>query len=304
MFKRYCNKKGWYTTQNNATHLFMDGGKLHIPDNDLPQFINKYIECINKGDIVSLVEKLGAYCEMRFFLDVDKIEGINCENIIKVSSKIIGMSPNIYTCTQENGLHIVFNKVVTCEEAIKLCNYIKQKVSCAESNSIDISVYKTGLRMIGSRKFNSKTQQFIERYYVPLGYKNEQFTLNMMKQSIVRLKEYKTSVCKSCTTSGNYTYLQKYMEKINECYKGITITRVNTIGDHYCVNVQSKFCTNINGKHNSHNIYFVICKQKNEMYQKCFCRCNKTENRLYGLCAEYKSKSVKVSIKDMKRITS
>lgn len=49
----------------------------------------------------------------------------------------------------------------------------------------------------------------------------------------------------------------------------------------------SHFCRNLGRAHKSNTVYFVI--SRDGVSQKCFCRCETTEERKYGLCKEYES---------------
>lgn len=296
MFKQYCAR--WFTKDvSSTTHLFMDGGKLSVPNDELPHFLTKYVEFLNKGDTIALIEKLGVNCIMRFFLDVDKIEDIDQNTIVESANKIVQSKCNVYYCTRSKGLHIVYNKVVSCEEAISLANVIKETLPPLYAKSIDTSVYKTGLRMIGSRKYDHTTKQFVDRYYAP--YMNEsQFTMKMLKPSVVRIKTVENKsefFCTRCTPS---SLLNTYMAKIHTNYTNVKILKQFRYKEKLCIDVASKFCTNIDKEHNGHNIYFVLDMQTRQLYQKCFCKCNTTVGRKNGLCKNYRSSPVKVSLSD------
>lgn len=56
---------------------------------------------------------------------------------------------------------------------------------------------------------------------------------------------------------------------------------------YYLINVDSHYCMNIQREHNSNGIYFTINEQG--LFQKCFCRCDTTEGRLFGKCENFSS---------------
>lgn len=56
---------------------------------------------------------------------------------------------------------------------------------------------------------------------------------------------------------------------------------------YFFVRTDSLFCFNKGGEHSHNNIYFLI--NERGMYQKCFCQCETTEGRKFGLCRDYKS---------------
>ena len=80
-----------------------------------------------------------------------------------------------------------------------------------------------------------------------------------------------------------------------EPYKKTIITDLILCeNDTYVAQTDSKFCMNIDREHNSNHIYF--CINKTDMYQKCFCRCDTTIGRKFGLCQDYKSAPRKITI--------
>lgn len=66
----------------------------------------------------------------------------------------------------------------------------------------------------------------------------------------------------------------------------ITILQGDT-NPFYIVRTDSLFCLNKGGEHNNNGVYFLI--NERGMYQKCFCQCDTTENRLFGKCKDYHS---------------
>ena len=301
MFRNYC--KRLYTQYGeDATHLLMDGGKLKVEDKELPKFLNEYIKCVNAGEDIALVEKLGKRCMMKFFIDVDKVEenNVRCDKIVEAANEIIRKEPNIYKCTHGKGLHIVYNMVVHMEDAIEYCKRIKGMLEEPEKSSIDESVYKTGLRMVGSKKYVNN--EMCNRCYMPLGHmKGEVMNMNMLKPSIVRVKSIETEYKRSGST--NTEGIQSVLKKIDKEYENIKMTKKVKFGEYICISTMSKYCTNIGKEHKNNKVYFVIDPDQN-IYQKCFCKCDTTEGRKYGRCSEYKSKKVRVPNNVYKQINA
>ena len=280
--------------------MLLDGGKLHVENADLPKFLHAYVKCLNSGDDIALVEKLGKNCQMRFFLDIDKIsEGQSYQNIIDVASKIVGKPAVIFRCTQTRNIHAVFNKAVNLDTAESLVNEIVRSVDPSESHCIDKGVYRTGIRMVGSKKYDRGTRSFVERWYVPLGhFAHDIITMDMLKPSIVRIKtinaELENVVCKVCNTDDDA--LLEVLGKIHPEYAASKILGYKSFGENITIRVDSKFCTNLGSRHNSCNVYFVLNKSR-KLYQKCFCSCLKSRGRIHGYCNTYKSKAVTVPIR-------
>ena len=284
-FKQQCSQ---YFTSNSdeATHLFMDGGKLHIPLESLISFYNLYISCINNNEKISLVEKLGKNIQMRFFLDVDFkncLEDIHIfPQLLNKCNEIVGINGTVFECSQYKGFHIIYNIPVSHSEAITLAS----KINKFFPKYIDLSVYSTGLRMLGSIKYEKN--HLVDRFYgvKPLDFDTFRF-------SIVRIKklDYIPTVLNTKPISSN---LHKVFQKISDRYTSINITKIsfNSKFNSFTINTDCKFCTNKNDFHKNNNIYFVIDKNK-YLYQKCMCRCIDT-NRVFNYCGNFVSKGVKV----------
>lgn len=291
-FKQFCSKQGFFTKNSDeATHLFMDGGKLNIPLEKYPLFLKSYHKAIVSQEPVSLVEKVGRNCEMRFFLDIDKC--VEITEILDVSKSVLKCDDYvIYQCTNNKGIHIIFNIIVNYSQAINYAKDIVSKLPKDIGVHVDESVYNTGLRMVGSIKFSSgKVDQ---RYYLPLGCKNiEDLTLNHLKKSIIRLRRLENYVQSKRVNNETLTKVADHIHKIHKNYSDIKLTTCKKIGDYYCINADSKFCCNIEKDHKSCGIYFVL-SANNELYQKCFCPCKKLCDRKYGYCCDFKSKKIKI----------
>lgn len=69
------------------------------------------------------------------------------------------------------------------------------------------------------------------------------------------------------------------------------------------VKTNSMYCENIQRKHNSNHIYFVITKE-GVIFQKCFCRCETYEGRKYEntLCRDFSGKKHRISDKITKKL--
>jgi hypothetical protein len=54
----------------------------------------------------------------------------------------------------------------------------------------------------------------------------------------------------------------------------------------------SHFCRNLGRAHRSNTVFFVV--HRDGVSQKCFCRCETTDERKYGMCREYESEAFPV----------
>ena len=290
----------WKTNDiNQCTHLDLSGGKLHVPENEMEEFIKLYVELFNAGINIFLCEKLGNSCTFRMFYDLDfkrlsLLDSNKTEILTTVLSHLQTDVSSSSTCIQGCGFHIVTNEEISCQDAINKCNSLitNLKVSVPDlpwDNIVDSSVYKTALRMIGSKKI--QRGEVIDRYYTLFSQKNiNRLTSEILSKSLVRIKNNVISNSKS-TIRYEETDLHKYFTKLHIEYSNIKYTMSKNEHAYIIVNTNSKFCTNLGKEHKSNGIYFVINPDR-KLYQKCFCSCETKAGRKKGFCKDYKSKSI------------
>lgn len=90
-------------------------------------------------------------------------------------------------------------------------------------------------------------------------------------------------------------YIRKFMP---HQYREVIIRDIvtNPTLDHYIVTLRGKgshYCLNKRDYHNGNSVYFFITKKG--VHQKCFCRCQTTQGRQFGLCRKFLSKPFKIS---------
>jgi hypothetical protein len=286
MFKTWC-LQNFATVSNDATHLFMDNGKICVPDDQYPYFLKMYYKAITNNDHPCIVEKTGQNCLFRFFLDIDVknpniIEDV-LYNIYNNSNEILNIIGDIYICNEKMGLHIVYNKVVDYCEAIKFYDDICENIHADYIKYIDKSVYKTGLRMICAVKKDEM------RYYVPY---NNELNWDTFKHSIIRVKTLKQEkVVVQQIKSSTYKHLDNFISK-NFNIDNINVVSIKKLGNYVSCVTNSKFCLNINSFHKNAKIYFVFDIVKKVCYQKCFCSCIKSLP--FTSCNNFRSKPVNV----------
>lgn len=285
MFKRWCLTNFAIQDPSQATHLFMDNGKIKVPLEKFPTFLQNYYNAITAGETVCLIEKLGINCLMRFFLDIDYKDATNkdviVEELVSIANKITDSVADVYICERNCGVHIIYNKLVDCNTAIEMANTIKETVSNDSSKYIDTSVYKTGLRMIGSYKY-SHEKGYDKRCYMPL---NDTITFEVLKRSIVRIKTNGNAT--TSQQNVNYKHIENYINKTFELCN-FSICHIKKLGNYVSCTTNSKYCQNINKNHKNAKVYFVFDLSKRLCYQKCFCTCIK--ELPFTSCRNYKSK--------------
>lgn len=160
-------------TDKRQTHLSFNKGKYNVPDDKFDEFIQKYYDAMINSKDLYLIEKVhnSNFC---FFMDIDtpkdkKVELTDnqVKNLIAVTNEII---KKVFCGTNEQLTEVIVTKrmdkyhvnypniVVDSNIAKKLvdelCNNEDTFLSC-----IDTTVYRTGLRMLGSKKADSKAKK-------------------------------------------------------------------------------------------------------------------------------------------------
>ena len=309
-FVQWCKHADVFTTEtNDSTHLFLSGGKLKITAKTFDSFIKAYTKALQNKEDLYIVERVAN--EINLFIDIDckKYKSFDYKKLVSNIKSIIPEKTNVYKCSHSDAYHIVYPHIQL--EPLKACEMIilLQKKLVANfkydqtiiENIIDTSVYKTGLRMIGSFKKNDY------RCYLPENIsQRENITEDNVRNSLIR-NCHNTYIQQNHHNiiNTNYDLVAKEISRLNKNYNDIKITRiVKKENNVFYVNTYSHFCMNKNGFHDNH-VYFVICKNTSKkagaptvkIYQKCFCNNNETELRKFGVCSKYKSKDYPFSYK-------
>lgn len=314
MFDRYiCN-------DTQPTHLLMTGGKLKVQNRDISAFHDEYFNAISSGKCISVVEKIQKK-PFKMFFDFDFKEPLDNQkefivHFLHTCEEYLSKTFRAVVClgVGTNGIHIILKDVIVSQDqGIQMCNTLKTK-----KNNLDISVYKTGLRMIWSHKKNVK--QF---------YKPSFIWMNSMLQELSDEESMNRRFLDACSIHTEdetntpvqvqdvpcYEIVPKDLGTIHEslsilhpAYANAKITRVVKVRNDYIIQTYSKFCMNLNATHRSNHVYFVMSKRK--LWQKCYCTCDTTKNRKFGKCKSFSSKSVPVGwrfenlIKNMTQVES
>lgn len=349
MFKSWCKEQGFFTKdakemQEIRTFLFMDAGKIGVPIEKLKLFCKAYLHFL-KLEPIYLLEKLST--NFKFFIDVDlktsslqaipqfidtlieKLEQIEIQNNHEKSNLLV------YVCNQGKGYHIIYeNSCETKESARMRLGNIIDCLNCSDCNKmtfetiLDMSVYNTALRCIGSHKMTNGTPE--HRYYKPLLYRTDQsattyyskIDLQSLSRSLLNLntkipKELEQLLCKPINAVSykarvrcdysvieqcpSFSIIEKEIHMMNEGYASAKVKTIKRFGASICITTNHRWCQNRRGEHNSNTIYFVVSKNK-QMKQKCFCRCN--VKRSSGMCKDYSSEPFNISYRCYKSLIS
>jgi hypothetical protein len=312
------NNEKYYLCENK-TNVFRFICDLDFYDEDI----------INIEQVEVLVHKLNNVVEQYF----GKFSVIICSTESKTSNDLIKSGfhlvwPKLWI-NKENakGLRDLFVKLLI-DECGERPDYNTW------GDVIDACIYdKNGLRMIGSRKMvpckcSSETCEICEgtgkkdegRVYKPvsiLGSNNnyieamkKDFLLMLMETSIINyldLPEVPLLKPMNCVKKKPESLKDPVITKIENFikskfpkeYSKVNIKKMNKLSDSIIlVEPTDNFCMNVNRKHTSSGIYFQIKKVKDTctICQRCFCSKMTTEGRLSGVCKDYCSKEIELSL--------
>lgn len=171
---------------SEQTHLSFNNGKYNVPDNKYDEFYKRYYNVISdknneERESLYLIEKV-YNSKFSFFIDLDapkrseyKISDEDVYNIIDntktvIQEMFIGNNLDDFIVskritTRGSNYHINFyNLIINNTIAKKLINEILQKqLSDDLKKCIDCSVYRTGLRMLGSKKVEKSKNAELEK---------------------------------------------------------------------------------------------------------------------------------------------
>lgn len=301
----------------SPSHVSMRGGVHFVPPDREDEFFRTYERLVKENVKLYLVEQCNTQ-EFKFFLDIDlkapeALDIPQITDICKRISKIVDGGKCVVLVAKpkqvgdqvKSGIHMVwFNYVVELEEAMNVRNQLVAELGTDYNweDILDTSVYRAGIRLPWSWKYNKKTQQD-ESCYLPLCFLTEKQVVRevsqqpdaqVLKLCSVRMSKSgkregqfsKAQMAKSIPDDGRFGELEIFIRKFAEGQKK---TRVKSImkkeANFLVVDTNSRYCENKGGIHAGNRIYFVINKE-GIMYQKCFCKCD--INRRLGFCKDFR----------------
>lgn len=88
--------------------------------------------------------------------------------------------------------------------------------------------------------------------------------------------------------------VEKYINKHMSGFEKSNVMKIYKQNkDTYFVQTNSKYCMNLGREHTSNHIYFMI--KKNQVCQKCFCRCDTMKGRRVSFCKDFSGPNYKLS---------
>jgi len=150
--------KQFITTGSTQTHLSFAKGKYYVPDNKLAEFNKFYYDAMVNGEGLYLIEKIHN-CTFAFFLDIDSTNEVDIKSLTTDACNILkelflDINTKFIVSKRENKYHVNFPHIIVNSDIAKLiCTKLDKPY-------IDTSVYRTGLRMIGSKKSDKEKDAY------------------------------------------------------------------------------------------------------------------------------------------------
>ena len=130
MFKSWCVKNNLFTQNpSKATHLFLDGGKIYIPNYLQHEFINVYYKSLQQNERLYVVEKVSE--TIKLFIDIDgkDIDNFNISILVSQIKNIIPENVSELKCNKTEGYHMIFPNIeISPSEACRFITALRQKL--------------------------------------------------------------------------------------------------------------------------------------------------------------------------------
>ena len=321
-FNSYVKK--FIINNGEISHLSFKKCKYNIKDSDYDEFYRKYYESLINGEKLYIIEKINENNKFCFFLDIEipkkkigefKIENADIKEILYITNKTIekiyiendDCDITEYIISKRNDkYHVNYPNLILNMKDVKIL--IKEIFEELDDNMkilIDISVYRTGLRLFGSRKSDIEVQNESELLkdinYTPI-YKiynleeskeeslseltYEKFMkMVIRKKNVVEINKIKkefikednvTSINNNNNINTEINHLIKEIKEKNdiEIYnlEILKITnKINKIGENcFYINIKDKYCPFYKREHkrDSNPLYIEISSKG--IYMKCY----------------------------------
>ena len=272
----------WRVPKGPATHVLMDGGILHVPADDVPEFYQTCIDLINSGLKLYVVEQKTD--RFKFFIDLDykakeKLSDQDLLEFCSIIHSVVGVEPCLIARARpravadgqiKSGVHIHWpNLIVNRTQALNLrTKLITHLGEGPWDKIIDAAVYGgSGLRMLWSHKKPTGDP------YVPwrqLGLDTplpKEPSVEMLSQFAVRVPNFDLELPgeELRDTSGLEEFIQRYLPGQRRAH----IKKVRRHEhDGWYAQTDSRYCERIGREHKSNHVWFSI--HSGRVFQKCF----------------------------------
>ena len=276
----------WRIPSGSATHVLMDGGVLHVPNEDTLEFYRVCIDLMNSGTKLYVVEQKTEL--FRFFVDLDyKAEAKLADpDLLQFCSLIHdalrdhdpgrcliarARPRSVGEGLIKSGVHIHWpDLIVSRTQALNLRTKIILELSKAHAfdwdKVIDASVYGgSGLRMLWSHKKPTGDP------YLPWRSLNSETEFSK-EPSVELLALFAIRTTEEPKQTEALQNLRPVEEFIQRYCLGQRRTRVKKVQRHeyngWYVQTDSRFCERIRNEHKSNHVWFSIFDGR--IHQNCF----------------------------------
>ena len=273
----------WRVPKGPATHVSMSGGILNVPDNEIHDFHGEYIQAINSGAKLYLVEQKTDH--FRFFVDLDykAPEKLSDDDLFQFCSIIHESLETTSPCLiararprpvesslVKSGVHIHWPElVVSRTKAMNLRTKIIMKLTeCFPfdwDKIIDASVYGgSGLRMLWSHKKPTGDP------YIP--WRSLDGRIFSKEPSTELLNLFSVRTTDEPNLEENFENVGPIEDYIRKYLDGQERTHVKKVQRHehdgWFVQTDSTYCECIKRRHKSNHVWFTI--RSGRISQRCF----------------------------------
>lgn len=265
------------TNTQESTHLSLVGGKYNIPYRDMDHFFDLYVETRNRNQPLFLMERVRYPCYL--FVDLDHVSPDQWNFIQETWLDSADCEISVRHADTDIGVHFVFKNVI-----VRSMDHAIREARKRFDDSFDESVYRSGLRMLGSSKNRNSS-----RIYRPVrrGDDTNLLTVSDMRahsilifgQSIT-LPSPPTSNARTLDPSSLQRSAACFFDfgRIHPAYACLSVTRIRKqpMDRSWIIQTTERFCTNVNRDHKSNHIYMVVHEPTRTMVQRCYCTCADT----------------------------
>jgi hypothetical protein len=263
----------WRIPKGSGTHVLMNGGILLVPDEEIQEFHRVYLETINSGTKLYVVEQKTE--RFNFFVDLDykakeKLSDGDLYQFCDIIHSAIGVDRKFYVARAQprplkdglikSGVHIHWpGLVVTKTRALQLRTKIIEELGEGPwEQIIDASVYGgSGLRMLWSHKKPSGDP------YIPRDLPKTVETLNLMS---IRVTGEDAQASKDLIEVDGLSEFIRRSIKGQDHIRSVKVRRHEHDG--WFLQTDSTYCENIGRPHKSNHIWFNI--RAGRISQRCF----------------------------------
>jgi hypothetical protein len=290
----WLRRNGYYG-RDPATHTFFDGGKACVPPSARDAFHKAYLACVGRGEELHVIERTPSP-KFSFFMDVDVPTGVELA-WPGVAQAVCAVLPGtdsgpVIVCGKREargakcGMHIFWPGItVNADIAVHVCKEVAARLP-AEGRWIDSSVYRTGLRMLWSRKGPaSAATDFYEPLHDGVAPSLEWLhTCSLWPKADARdlTQEYEVV---DVPRAPSHTDTFGIEDLLPLEYGACRLRNVSRSERSVVLSSTSKYCANVGREHRSNHVYFVATSDG--VFQRCHCACDDLRGRREGLCKNF-----------------